>query len=75
MGFNDRVIEAIRLMTHADEIPYMDYVAAIKGNPIAKDVKLADLAHNSDITRMDIVDQKAKERVQKYVQAIEFLSK
>lgn len=74
MGFNHRVIAAIQLMTHAEGVPYMDYVAKIKDNPIAKAVKLADLAHNSDITRMDVVDEKAKARVEKYAKAIQFLN-
>ena len=74
MGFNQRIIAAIALMTHAEGVPYMDYVAKIKGNPIAKAVKLADLAHNSDITRMDVVDEKAIARVDKYAKAIRFLN-
>ena len=73
MGFNQNVIEAIRLMTHAEGVPYLDYVAKIKENPIARAVKLADLAHNTDLTRLDTVDEKAMARVQKYAQAIRLL--
>lgn len=61
-------------MTHADNVPYMDYVAKIKTNPIAKAVKLADLAHNSDITRMDVVDENSIARVAKYAKAIKLLT-
>ena len=75
MGFNDRVIAAIRLMTHDENIPYMEYVAKIKENPIAKAEKLADLAHNSDTTRLDTVDAKAAARIKKYERAIELLNK
>ena len=75
MGFHDRVIAAIRLMTHDENIPYMEYVAKIKDNPIAKAVKLADLAHNSDATRLDTVDAKAAARIKKYERAIELLNK
>lgn len=74
MGFNNLVLDAIKLLTHTDSIPYMDYVAKIKTNPIAKAVKLADLAHNSDITRMDVVDEKAIARVEKYAKAIKLLT-
>ena len=74
IGFNQRVIAAIALMTHADSVPYMDYVAKIKDNPIAKAVKLADLAHNSDMTRMDVIDEKVTARVEKYAKAIRFLN-
>lgn len=70
MGFNARVIAAVSLMTHADDVPYMDYVAEIRKNPIARAVKLADLAHNSDLSRLDTVDETALKRVEKYKKAI-----
>lgn len=73
VGFNAAVLEAISLMTHSKDVPYMDYVAEIKKNPIAKAVKLADLKHNSDLSRLDTVDNKAIKRVGKYKNAIEFL--
>jgi len=56
-------------------MPYMDYVKEIAKNPIAKVVKLADLAHNSNLTRLDIVDEKALKRTEKYKQAMELLKK
>ena len=74
MGYPEQVIEAIRLMTHPESMPYMDYVAAIKENPIARKVKLADLRHNSDLTRLDHVDAKAITRAEKYKQAIALLT-
>ena len=58
LGFDKTITDALILLTHDDGTDYMDYVRAIKENPIAKAVKLADLAHNSDLTRMDIVDDK-----------------
>lgn len=73
MGFPRRVIAAIRLMTHEEGVPYMDYVARIREDPIARAVKLADLAHNSDTTRLDVVDEQAKARLEKYAQAIRLL--
>lgn len=73
MGFDESVIDALRLLTHNDDTEYMDYVAKIKENPIAKAVKLADLKHNSDLTRLDVVDEKALKRREKYLKAIELL--
>ena len=75
MGFSKEVTDALALLTHADDVDYMDYVAAIKNNPIAKAVKLADLRHNSDITRLDVINEKALERRGKYKKAIAFLEK
>ena len=73
MGFSKTVTDAIAFMTHADGVAYMDYVREIKNNPIAKAVKLADLKHNSDLTRLDIVDEKALKRKEKYAKAIKLL--
>ena len=73
-GFAEDVLSAISLMTHADDVPYIEYVVKIKTNPIAKAVKLADLKHNSDLTRLDVVDQKALDRKEKYKKAIDYLN-
>ena len=72
-GFAEDVLSAISLMTHADDVPYMEYVVKIKTNPIAKAVKLADLKHNSDMSRLDRITQIDEERAKKYKQAIELL--
>lgn len=69
MGYPEQVIEAIKLLTHDKNVPYMEYIFALKNNKIAKAVKLADLEHNSDLTRLNVVDAKALKRVEKYKQA------
>ena len=51
MEFPPEVTDVVKLLTHPEDVPYFDYVRAIKANPIAKKVKLADIAHNSDQTR------------------------
>lgn len=50
-GFSQRALEAIDLLTYREGVDYLEYVAAIKANSVAKAVKLADLAHNMDETR------------------------
>ena len=75
MGFSKSITDAIALMTHANDVEYMDYVCEIKNNPIAKVVKLADLKHHADLTRLDVVDEKALRRREKYLKAIELLEK
>ena len=74
MGFGDSVMEALRLLTHDPAVPYFDYVAAIAENSIAKAVKLADLRHNSDLSRMDEIDERALRRTEKYKTAIQMLT-
>ena len=74
MGFPSEITEAIALMTHDPAVPYMDYVKNIKENPIARAVKLADLTHNSDLSRLDLVDDRAIRRLEKYAAAIKLLT-
>ena len=72
-GFGEDILEAVALMTHEDDVPYLDYVAKLKDNPIARAVKLADLAHNSDLSRIGEVDEETRERLEKYQKAIALL--
>lgn len=70
MGYGDDVMAALRLLTHDPNVPYLDYVRKIAGNQVARKVKLADLMHNSDLTRLDHEPtEKDLERVKKYQRA------
>ena len=75
LGFPNHVIDALDLLTHDDSIEYMDYIESIKSNPLSTKVKLADLRHNSDPTRVDVVDDRMAERWEKYREAINVLEK
>ena len=70
MGVSEDVLDALVLMTHDSETPYLDYVMRLKPNRIARTVKLADLRHNSDLSRLDCVTDRDLRRVEKYRQAI-----
>lgn len=74
-GFPPEVTDAIKLMTHDETVPYLDYVAKLKINPIAKKVKIADLKHNSDLSRLVHINDKALKRAEKYKAAIQLLEK
>ena len=50
--FPAEVVNAVRLLTHGEDVDYFDYVRAIRQNPIAVKVKLADLRHNGDPKRI-----------------------
>lgn len=74
--FPPEVVEGVRLMTHDPSVDYLDYVRAIKGNPVAEKVKLADLAHNSDQTRFagqPVAPEELERRRRKYDAAREIL--
>ena len=76
--FPAEVTEAVKLLTHDDSVDYLDYVRAVKTNPIARAVKLADLHHNSDLSRFineeDRNSPKTLQRLEKYSKAIAILT-
>ena len=72
-GIAPEIINHVRLLTHDKSVPYLDYIAAIKGDPVAREVKLVDLRHNSDLSRLNTITDKDRERLAKYQQALELL--
>ncbi len=67
-GISMEVIDILRLLTHDPAMPYMEYVQKIKdsGNPRAIRIKLADLNHNADPSRLNEVTPEDLKRFQKY---------
>jgi (p)ppGpp synthase/HD superfamily hydrolase len=63
--FGEEIADAVALMTHTDGVPYMDYVKEIGKNPLARKVKLADLTHNMDISRIPNPTQRDYDRIEK----------
>ena len=66
-------MKALKLLTRSKSMDYMEYVKRIKGNPLATKVKLADLSHNSDLSRLKNPSEKDMERLEKYKRAVEIL--
>ena len=50
--FPEEVVNAVATLTHREGEPYLEYVSRVKQDPIAKRVKLADLRHNSEESRL-----------------------
>ena len=71
-GFPESVIAPLRLLTHEESVPYMDYVRSIATNAVAAKVKLADLKHNADVRRSNGAKPRKYEL---YLEAIAFLEK
>ena len=67
-------LQALKLLTHDDSTPYLEYVEQISANELAAKVKAADLNHNSDLSRLKNPAAKDLERVKKYRLALEILS-
>jgi (p)ppGpp synthase/HD superfamily hydrolase len=72
--FPSTIVDAVALMTHNEDEDYLTYVKQIKTNPLARKVKLADLRHNTDTSRMPDADAKTLAHYHnKYQKAFEIL--
>lgn len=70
LGFSSRVIEGIKCLTKVDGESYEEYKAKVKSNSDAVVVKMADLRHNTDISRLNktVLSEKDIARIIKYNQ-------
>lgn len=73
--FNDRVLNALELLTHDPGDSYEEYIEKICTNLDAITVKRKDLQHNSDITRLKGVTDYDLARIKKYHKAFLRLGK
>lgn len=74
-GISKDVIDILMLLTHNKIVNYMDYLKKIKesGNLKAIAIKVADLRHNSDESRLGSIDEETSKRLIKYKAALELL--
>lgn len=72
-GMGEEVVTAVELLTRDRSEPRADYIARIKENPLARAVKLADLRHNSDLSRLDTITDRDLRRYEQYQREIAVL--
>ena len=51
-GLPEEVVQAVGIITKKRNENYEEYILRVKQNPLARQVKLADLKHNSDLSRL-----------------------
>lgn len=73
MGFTYRIVNSIRLLTKTDELTYEEYLRRLRMDSCARAVKMADLKHNMDITRIPDPSEKDYARIEKYKKSLAFL--
>ena len=73
--FGDEVADAVDALTKRFKEKYFSYLDRVKKDKIATKVKLIDLKHNSDLSRLDVVTDKDLKRVAKYAKATFILEK
>ena len=67
------IIDALKLLTHNSDDDYFDYVRKVCTNKLALKVKIADIKHNSDLSRLDVIDEWALKRQEKYKKALKLI--
>lgn len=73
-GFTDEILAALDSVTRRDDEDYEAFVQRAGENPIGRQVKLADLKDNSDLSRIAAPTEKDYARLEKYRRAIAALS-
>lgn len=74
MGFTERIVNTVRILTHDKPFSYDEYIKQIALNEDARKVKLADLRDNIDITRLPHIGKKEISRLEKYHKYFIYLS-
>jgi len=74
-GISNETIRIVKILTHDKSDTYADYIIKISQDPIATLVKIEDLKHNMDITRLKKLDNNAIKRLRKYFYSYKFLTK
>ena len=73
IGLSKRIIDAVVALTRSEDMDYQEYIKNLSSNPLAKEVKLADLEHNMDLKRLPTLEEKDLERNRKYQIAYHYL--
>lgn len=73
-GFSNEIITAVKYLTKQKREPYETYLQQIKSNPLARQVKLADLKDNMNLQRLQNITSKDVERQEKYAKAVQILA-
>ena len=74
-GFADHIINALDSVTKREGEDYETFVRRAAANPIGRQVKLADLRDNSQLSRISQPTQSDFDRIEKYRMAIEMIER
>lgn len=72
-GFPYYIVKAIDCITKRDNESLEAYLERVKSDSLATTVKIADLTHNSDISRIPKPTKKDYDRIKRYKKEIDFL--
>lgn len=73
-GFSAEVVAAVDALTKREGEDYQDYLDRLGPDPLARDVKLADLRDNMNVIELPVVREQDSQRLNRYRQAYQLLS-
>lgn len=71
--FGRETAAAVDAVSRREGEPWEDYLARVKANPMARQVKISDLIDNSNLSRIPHITMKDVKRQEKYNKALQFL--
>lgn len=74
-GFSEEILEAINLLTKAKEDSYEEFIEKTLKNRIARNVKIADIKENMNLSRIQDPSEQDYMRLEKYKRALERLER
>jgi (p)ppGpp synthase/HD superfamily hydrolase len=75
MGYSREIVDALDQLTRREGEPYEAYVVRASGNPLARQVKRADLLDNMNILRLPVhLGESHLRRLQRYRKAWEIVN-
>lgn len=72
--FRNEIVDTLITLTHRKDESYFEYIQRVSTSKLAKKIKVADLLHNLDITRIKEPTKQDYERLEKYKKAILYLT-
>jgi len=73
-GFSTQILEGLQSVTKTSEDEnYDEFVQRALANAIGRQVKIADIKDNLDVTRLDILTEKDMKRLQSYKKSLKIL--
>ncbi|KAA8787100.1 HD domain-containing protein [Paenibacillus amylolyticus] len=75
LGFSEEILTAIQLLTRSTEDSYEEFIEKTTTNRVARNVKIADIKENMDISRIKNPTEEDVHRLEKYRKALERLER
>lgn len=75
LGCDQEIVDDVVILTKPKQERYVDYIKRVNTNNIARLVKIYDLQHNMDITRLKVFGEYEHKRLEKYWKAYKYLTK